>query len=32
MIDAFTATFPGAPVNGLVKAHIGLNWSDAKGA
>jgi DNA polymerase I len=31
MVDAFLATFPGAPVNGLVEAHIGLNWAEAKG-
>jgi DNA polymerase I-like protein with 3'-5' exonuclease and polymerase domains len=31
MVDAFTATFPGAPVHGLVKSQIGMNWAEAKG-
>jgi DNA polymerase-1 len=30
MIDAFAETFPGAPLNGLVEPHVGLNWGDAK--
>jgi DNA polymerase-1 len=30
MVDAFADTFPGAPTNGLVEPHIGLNWGDAK--
>ena len=30
MIDGFTETFPGAPLNGLVEPHIGLNWGEAK--
>ena len=30
MIDGFGETFPGAPLNGLVEPHIGLNWSEAK--
>ncbi len=30
MTDAFAETFPGAPLNGLVEAHIGMNWADAK--
>jgi DNA polymerase-1 len=30
MIDAFLETFPGAPVNGLVKSHVGMSWGDAK--
>src|SRR6516162_6367542 len=30
MVEAFTATFPGAAVNGLVKVNIGLNWGEAK--
>jgi DNA polymerase-1 len=31
MIDAFAETFPGAPVNGLVEPHVGMNWGEAKG-
>ena len=31
MTDGFAETFPGAPLNGLVEPHIGLNWSEAKG-
>ena len=31
MIDGFAETFPGAPLNGLVEPHIGLNWGEAKG-
>ena len=31
MIDGFTETFPGAPVNGLVEPHIGVSWAEAKG-
>jgi DNA polymerase I-like protein with 3'-5' exonuclease and polymerase domains len=31
MVEAFIATFSGAPMNGLVKLHIGLNWAEAKG-
>jgi DNA polymerase-1 len=31
MIDGFVETFPGAPLNGLVEPHIGLNWGEAKG-
>jgi hypothetical protein len=30
MIDGFTETFPGAPVNGLVDPHIGASWGKAK--
>jgi DNA polymerase family A len=30
MIDGFSETFPGAPLNGLVEPHIGLNWGEAK--
>ena len=30
MIDGFAETFPGAPLNGLVEPHIGLNWCEAK--
>jgi DNA polymerase I len=30
MIDAFLETFPGAPVNGLVKSHVGMSWGEAK--
>jgi DNA polymerase-1 len=30
MIDAFAETFSGAPVNGLVEPHIGMNWGEAK--
>jgi DNA polymerase-1 len=30
MIEAFEAMFPGAPVNGLVSATIGHNWSECK--
>jgi DNA polymerase-1 len=30
MTDAFIATFPGLPVNGLVKAKTGRAWSDLK--
>jgi DNA polymerase-1 len=30
MIDAFAATFPGAPVNGLVEPHVGMSWGEAK--
>ena len=28
MIDGFVETFPGAPINGLVEPHIGLNWGE----
>ena len=31
MIDGFAETFPGAPLNGLVEPHIGVNWGEAKG-
>jgi DNA polymerase I len=31
MIDGFAETFPGAPLNGLVEPHIGMNWGTAKG-
>jgi DNA polymerase-1 len=31
MIDGFAETFPGAPLNGLVEPHIGLNWGEAQG-
>ena len=31
MIDGFAETFPGAPLNGLVEPHIGMNWGEAKG-
>jgi DNA polymerase I-like protein with 3'-5' exonuclease and polymerase domains len=30
MIDAFTDTFPGAPVNGVAVAKIGRNWAAVK--
>jgi DNA polymerase-1 len=30
MIDAFVETFAGAPLNGLVKPGIGMNWGEAK--
>ena len=30
MIDGFSETFPGAPLNGLVDLHIGASWSEAK--
>jgi DNA polymerase I len=30
MIDGFAETFPGAPLNGLVKPHVGMDWSEAK--
>ena len=30
MIDAFTETFPGAPVNGVATAKIGRTWAEAK--
>jgi DNA polymerase-1 len=30
MTDAFAEIFPGAPLKGLVEAHIGPNWADAK--
>jgi DNA polymerase-1 len=30
MIDAFVETFPGAPLNGLVKPGIGMSWGEAK--
>ena len=30
MIDAFTATFPGAPLANVAKATIGRNWAEAK--
>jgi hypothetical protein len=29
MIDAFTVTFPGAPIRNLVKAQAGNTWFDA---
>jgi DNA polymerase I len=28
MVEAFTATFPGAPTRGLVDVKIGRNWAD----
>ena len=31
MIDGFAETFPGAPLNGLVEPHVGVNWGEAKG-
>ena len=31
MIDGFAETFPGAPLNGLVKLKIGESWGAAKG-
>ena len=31
MIDGFSETFPGAPLNGLVEPEIGLSWGEAKG-
>ena len=30
MMDGFAETFPGAPLNGLVEPHIGVNWDEAK--
>jgi hypothetical protein len=30
MIDGFAETFPGAPLNGLVKPDTGVNWGEAK--
>ena len=30
MIDGFSETFPGAPLNGLVEPHIGASWGAAK--
>jgi DNA polymerase I-like protein with 3'-5' exonuclease and polymerase domains len=30
MIDAFAATFPGAPLNGVAEAKIGRSWADLK--
>jgi DNA polymerase-1 len=30
MIDAFTETFPGAPVNGVAAAKIGRTWAEVK--
>jgi DNA polymerase-1 len=30
MIGGFAETFPGAPLEGLVEPHIGVNWSEAK--
>ena len=30
MIDGFSETFPGTPLNGLADPHIGLNWGEAK--
>jgi DNA polymerase I-like protein with 3'-5' exonuclease and polymerase domains len=30
MVDAFTDTFPGAPVNGVAMAKIGPNWAAVK--
>src|SRR5215467_14633464 len=31
MVDAFTATFPGAPARGVATAKIGRTWAEAKG-
>jgi DNA polymerase-1 len=31
MTWAFRETFPGAPLNGLVKPHVASNWGEAKG-
>jgi DNA polymerase-1 len=31
MLDAFAETFPGAPLDGLVGAHVGADWASAKG-
>ena len=31
MIDGFSETFPGAPLNKLVEPHIGANWNEARG-
>jgi hypothetical protein len=28
MIDGFIETFPDAPINGLVKPHIGMSWAE----
>ena len=28
MIDAFTETFPDAPIEGLVKPHVGVSWAE----
>jgi DNA polymerase I-like protein with 3'-5' exonuclease and polymerase domains len=30
MVEAFEEIFPGAPTNGLVKAHTGQSWAEAK--
>jgi hypothetical protein len=30
MVDAFAATFPGAPTKGVAEAVIGPNWAEAK--
>jgi DNA polymerase-1 len=30
MVDAFVATFPGAPTTGVATATIGRNWAEAK--
>jgi len=30
MIDAFVATFPGAPTNGVATAKVGLSWAEVK--
>jgi DNA (cytosine-5)-methyltransferase 1 len=30
MIDGFSETFPGAPLNGLVEPHVGATWGEAK--
>ena len=30
MIDAFVATFPGAPTNGVATAKVGLSWVEVK--
>jgi hypothetical protein len=31
MLDAFVATFPGAPSNNVATATIGRSWAEAKG-
>lgn len=31
MTEAFVLTFPGAPADGVAVAHIGHNWTEAKG-
>jgi hypothetical protein len=28
MIDGFIETFPGAPIDGLVKPHVAASWAE----